>query len=137
MTHHWTAYAIVLGVLVLGYVLLLIWGRRRQREFDEQYNAEKKNYDVFVLQKTAIWERPPGIKIPYMKVKTYKVTARMNLSQLVKGVEISRMQIVTLNTSKDEYGTIEPNHRYRMEVAGNYIGKVFAPATQGKRKKGK
>jgi hypothetical protein len=132
---HWITFGIIVGIAVVGYVLLILWGRRKQRQFDEQYDAAKRNHDVFVLQKMAVWERPPGSKIPVMKVKTYQVKARMNLSQLIKGVEISRMQTVTLRTTKSEFKKIEPSHRYKMEVAGNYIGKVFASAPQRKKKK--
>lgn len=131
---HWITYVVVLGIIAAGYVALLLWGRKRQRQFDAQFDAEKKTYDVFVLQKAAVWERPPGLKLPLIKVKTYQVTARMNVSQLMRGIEISRMQTVTLTTTKDEYQRIESSHRYRMDIAGNYIGNVFTPDKSAKRK---
>lgn len=132
---HWIIYGIVIGVLIAVYVAVFFWGRKKQKEFDAQYEATKRRYDVFVLQKNAVRERPPDSKIPLLKIKVYKVIGRMNLSQSRKGIQINRMQTVTLQTTKSEFKKIGTNHRYKMDVAGNFIGEVFAAAPKNQKKK--
>jgi hypothetical protein len=124
MTNHWAIEVALLAVAAAALIAFVLWGRKKQKEFDAQYDSLKRPHDVFVLQKLAIWERPPESKVPILKVKTYKIVGRMNLSQSMKGMDYSRMQTVVLQTTKSEYKKIKPNHRYKMEIAGNFIGKV-------------
>jgi hypothetical protein len=126
--NHWIIEAVIAIVIIGVLTALILWGRQRQKDFDAQYDAMKKQQDVFVLQKLVLWERPPESKIPMLKVKTYKVVGRMNLSQSVKGMDYSRMQTVVLQTTKREYKKLKPNHRYKMEIAGTFIGKVDGSA---------
>ncbi|QQE80235.1 hypothetical protein [Alicyclobacillus sp. SO9] len=129
----WIILGIVTVVLIAAYIVVFIWARRRQRTFDQQYNAAKERHDIFVLNKKMVRERPKTGMLRYMKVKTYQVIGRVNLSQTVKGIQMSRMQTVTFQTSKEQYQKIEPNHKYKVEIAGNYIGNVYAPPVQKKK----
>jgi hypothetical protein len=126
----WIILGIITVVLTAAYIVLFIWARRRQKRFDQQYNAAKERHDIFVLHKKMVRERPQSGMFKFMKVKTYQVVGRVNLSQAVKGIQMSRMQTVTFQTTKDEYRKIDPNHRYKMDIAGNYIGNVVAPPPQ-------
>ena len=123
----WIIPIIILIILIGLYVWLLIYGRKRQRQFDEQYSAMRERHDVFVLAKKTVRERPKSGWMKYYPMKTYQVVGRLNVSQMVRGIQMSRMQTVTFQTTKDEYEKIQPNHRYKMDIAGNYIGLVLAP----------
>ncbi len=126
---------IAVAVILIGlYTWAFIWARRRQKKFDEQYLAAKERHEVFVLNKKIVKERPQTGVAKFIKVKTYQVTGRINLSQTVKGVQMSRMQTVTFQTTKEEYNKIQGNHKYKMDIAGNYIGYVVAPQPQKEKK---
>lgn len=134
----WGWIGIIVGVVVLVglYVWLYLYTRKRQRDFDEQYMAAKQRFDVFVLNKKVVREAGQSKWLKYMKFKTYQVVGRISVSQKVKGVQMSRVQAMTFHTTKSEYEKIQPQHRYKMDVAGNYIGYVLAPAP-GKQNKQK
>lgn len=123
----WIILIVVLVILIGLYVWALFYGRKRQREFDEQYSAMRERHEVFVLTKKTARERPKSGMMKYYPVKTYQVIGRLNVSQMVRGIQMSRMQTVTFQTTKQEYEKIQPNHRYKMDIAGNYIGLVLAP----------
>lgn len=133
-------YWIVMGVIVLAaiaaYVVTYLYARRRQKTFDAQYNAAKERHEVFVLSKKTARERPNTRLGRFMKVKTYQVVGRVSVSQAVRGMQMSRMQTVTFQTMQREYDKIQVNHKYKMDIAGNYIGYVLAsqPAGKGKGK---
>jgi cbb3-type cytochrome oxidase maturation protein len=126
---------IVIAVLLIGfYTWTFLWTRKRQKKFDAQYTAAKERHEVFVLNKKIVKERPQSGLVKFIKVKTYQVTGRVNVSQAVKGVQMSRMQTVTFHTTKQEYEKIQGNHKYKMDIAGNYIGYVIAPPPQKEKK---
>jgi hypothetical protein len=122
---HWIIIGIAV-VLVGGYVALIIWAHRKQRAFEEEYEAAKQRHEVFVLIKRTVRKKPESGLLRFVKVKTYEVVGRMNVFQSIKGMQMSRMQTVTLQTTKGEYRKIEVNHSYKMDVAGNFIGNVLA-----------
>ncbi|MCL6549201.1 MAG: hypothetical protein K6T30_09880, partial [Alicyclobacillus sp.] len=119
----WTIVAIVVAAALIGlYVWMFLYARKRQRAFDEQYNAMKERREVFVLSKRVTRERPQSKWLKFARFKNYQVVGRVTVSQAVKGVQVSRMQTVTFHTTKGEYDKIQPNHRYKMDIAGDYIG---------------
>jgi len=124
---YWIVLGIITVILLATYIALILWTRRRQKKFDEQYNAAKERHEVFVLNKKITKERPRTGRMKFIKVKTYHVVGRVNMSQAVKGITMARMQTVTFQTTKDEFKKIQLNHRYKMDIAGNYIGNVVAP----------
>lgn len=127
--NHW----IIIGgaaVLIGAYVTLVIWARKKQQAFEEEYEAAKERHEMFVLVKRAVRKRPESGVLRFIRIKTYEIVGRMNVFQNVKGMQMSRMQTVTLHTTKGEYRKIEVNHSYRMDVAGNYIGSVVTPPQQ-------
>jgi hypothetical protein len=126
----WEWIWIIVGIAVLVglYVWLYLFTRKRQRDFDEQYLAAKQRFDVFVLNKKIVREAGQSRWLKYMKFKTYQVVGRVNVTQKVKGVQMSRMQVMSFHTTKSEYEKIHTQHRYKMDIAGNYIGFVLAPA---------
>ena len=130
---YWIVVGSLAVVLIAAYIALFVWSRKRQKRFDEQYNSAKERHEVFVLNKKMVKEKPKTGMFKFIKVKTYQVVGRVNLSQAVKGITMNRMQVVTFQTTKEEYGKIQPNHRYKMDVAGNYIGNVIAPPPQKKK----
>lgn len=121
---YWIVIGIIALVLIGVYVVLGLYARKRQKKWDEQYRAAKERHEVFVLHKKVLREKGPSGWQKYAKFKTYQVTGRVSVSQAVKGVQMSRMQTVTFYTSKDEYERIAVNHKYKMDIAGNYIGYV-------------
>jgi hypothetical protein len=134
----WIIWIAVLVILIGVYIWLFFYTRKRQRAFDEQYYAAKERHEVFVLSKKIVKERPKTGWFKYAKFKNYHVVGRVNLSQTVKGIHMSRMQTVTFQTTKTEYEKIQPNHKYKMDIAGNYIGLVVnAPLTKDKKKTAK
>lgn len=133
----WIVLGVILVLLIGLYIWVLLYGRKRQRQFDEQYISMKERHEVFVLSKKAIRERPKSGWMKYYPMKTYHVVGRVNVSQTVRGIQMNRMQTVTLQTTKQEYEKIQLNHRYKMDLAGNYIGLVLAPPPAKNRKNDK
>ncbi|MGZ4032532.1 MAG: hypothetical protein ACXVP5_07840 [Tumebacillaceae bacterium] len=124
-------WIIVVAIIVVAFMGVNIWmylkAQKRQKAFDAQYNSAKERHEVFVLNKKIVKERPKQGWAKFMKFKTYQVVGRLNLSQTVKGMQMGRMQTVTFHTSKDQFEKIQINHKYKMDLAGNYIGHVLAP----------
>ena len=55
--NHWIVIGIG-AVLVGGYIALIIWGRKKQRQFEEQYESAKERHEVFVLIKRTVRKKP-------------------------------------------------------------------------------
>jgi heme/copper-type cytochrome/quinol oxidase subunit 2 len=121
----WIWTLISVAVLGIAYFFLFRTMKRRQDEFNQMYSAHKEVKDIFVLNKkiTKVPVRP-GLKFP--KVKTYQIIARLQVSQTKKGTSFSTSQTLTFNIEKKQYQKIQVNRRYRVELAGNYIGKVIS-----------
>lgn len=123
---------IIVGIILVVFIGVNIWmylvAQKRQKAFDAQYSAAKERHEVFVLHKKITKERPKEGWARFMKFKNYQVVGRINLSQTVKGMQMGKTQTVNFHTTKAEYEKIQINHRYRMDLAGNYIGYVAAPA---------
>ncbi|MCL6636503.1 MAG: hypothetical protein K6T26_01030 [Alicyclobacillus sp.] len=130
----WIITIVVLLVLAGLYVWAYRYARKRQQAFEAQYNAAKERHEVFVLHKRIVRERPKTGWLRFIRVKNYQVVGRVNVSQAVRGIQLNRMQTVTFHTTKGEYDKIQPNHRYKMDIAGDYIGYVVAPPAKGKGK---
>ncbi|MCL6452300.1 MAG: hypothetical protein K6T78_01590 [Alicyclobacillus sp.] len=128
MSASWWITIAVLVVIVGLYIWMFLFTRKRQKAFDEQYNAAKERHEVFVLNKKVTRERPQNRWMRFARFKTYQVVGRVSIGQKVKGVQMSRVQTVTFHTTKSEYDKIQVNHKYKMDIAGNYIGFVVAPA---------
>ncbi|RKD22721.1 hypothetical protein BEP19_10735 [Ammoniphilus oxalaticus] len=113
-------------LLVVGIVYFFLYRRMKGQadQFNKMYSAHKDVRDIFVLNKKIV-KQPvrPGLKFP--KVKTYQVVGRVTISQSQKGANFSSTQNFTFMIEKKEYEKIDINRRYRVEVAGNYIGKVL------------
>ncbi len=124
----WIVTIAIIVVLIVAYVLVFLYARKRQKEFDAQYNAAKERHEVFVLNKKIVKERPKSKWMKYARFKTYQVVGRISVSQAVRGIQMSKMHTMTFQTTKSEYDKIQPNHKYKMDIAGNYIGYVHAPA---------
>lgn len=124
----WIVTGAVLVVVIAAYVVLFLYTRKRQKAFDAQYNSMKERHEVFVLSKKVSRERPKQRWGRFIKVKTYQVVGRVTVSQAVKGMQMSKMQTVTFQTTKPIFDKIQPNHKYKMDIAGNYIGRVIAPS---------
>lgn len=124
----------ILVVLVGLYVWLYLYTRKRQKKFDEQYNAAKERHEIFVLNKKVTKESAQNRWMRFAKFKTYHVVGRVSVAQKVKGIQMSRMQTVNFHTTKTEYEKIQVNHKYKMDIAGNYIGYVHAPLSSAKGK---
>lgn len=124
---YWIVTGVIFVALIAGYVALFLFARKRQKKFDEQYLAMKERKEVFVLGKKRVRERPNNKWMKFARVKTYQVTGRVTVSQAVRGIQVNRMQTVTFQTTKQEYEKIQVNHKYKMDIAGNYIGNVVAP----------
>lgn len=106
---------------------MMLYARKRQKAFDAQYSAAKERHEIFVLSKKISKERPKTKWGRFVKVKTYQVVGRVNVSQAIRGMQMSRMQTVSFQTTKREFEKIQVNHKYKMDIAGNYIGYVLAP----------
>jgi cbb3-type cytochrome oxidase subunit 3 len=130
----WWITLVILVVLVGLYVWLYLYTRKRQKKFDEQYNAAKERHEIFVLNKKITKESAQNRWMRFAKFKTYHVVGRVSVSQKVKGIQMSRMQTVNFHTTKSEYEKIQVNHKYKMDIAGNYIGYVHAPLPSAKGK---
>jgi cbb3-type cytochrome oxidase subunit 3 len=123
----WTITILIILVLIGAYVWLFLYARKRQKQFDEQYNAAKERHEVFVLHKKIVRESPQSKWLKFAKFKTYQVVGRIRVSQSIRGIQMSKMHTMTFHTTKSEYDKIQPNHKYKMDIAGNYIGYVHAP----------
>ncbi|MEW9668631.1 hypothetical protein ABLT31_07235 [Ammoniphilus sp. 3BR4] len=125
----WWMYTIIL-IVITGIIYYFLYRsmKKRQNEFDAMYRAHKEVREIFVLHKKMV-KQPirPNLKFP--KVKTYQVTARVTFSQKSKGASFTATQNVTFMIDKKEYEKIQPNRKYKVEISGNYIGKVL----QGKK----
>lgn len=130
----WTIIPLILliGLYIYAYRKM----KKQKEEFDAQYNAYKEIKEIFVLGKKVTRQpvRPEGL-YRFLKVKTYQVVGRLTVSQSIKGMNRSMMTTLTFNLDKKEFKKIEANRRYKVELAGNYIGKVFAPPPDKKDKK--
>lgn len=133
----WILWVIIAVVLVGLYVWAILFARKRQRKFDQQYQAVKERHEIFVLHKKIVKERPPKGMFKRIPMKTYQVVGRIHVSQSVRGMQMSKMQQMTFQTTKGEFAKIQPNHRYKMDIAGNYIGYVAAPPPVKEKGKGK
>ncbi|MCY0887496.1 MAG: hypothetical protein OWQ59_03470 [Alicyclobacillaceae bacterium] len=132
---YWIVLGLVMAVLIGLYLWLFFYSRRKQKAFDEQYTAMKERHEVFVLNKKTVRERPKSGWRKFTRFKTYQVVGRVNVSQAMKGMQMSRMQTVTFQTTKQEYEKIEINRKYKMDIAGNYIGNVIAIGSKTSAKK--
>jgi hypothetical protein len=133
---YWIITGVIFIGLIAGYVVLFLFARKRQKKFDEQYLAMKERKEIFVLGKKRVRERPKSKWMKFARFKTYQVTGRVTVSQAVRGIQVNRMQTVTFQTTKQDYEKIQVNHKYKMDIAGNYIGNVVAPPpVKGKKKK--
>lgn len=130
---------IVVGIILVVFIGVNVWmylvAQKRQKAFDAQYDAAKERHEVFVLNKKIVKERPKQGWARFMKFKTYQVVGRISLNQTVKGMQMGRMQTVTFHAPKNEFEKIQINHRYKMDIAGNYIGYVAAPAPMSEKDK--
>jgi hypothetical protein len=131
----WIWIVVVILVLAGLYIWMYRYARKRQEAFDAQYEAAKERREVFVLHKRIVRERPQSGWLKFARFKTYQVVGRVNVSQSLRGIQMSRMQTVTFQTTKSEYDKIQPNHKYKMDIAGNYIGYVLAPPPVKENKK--
>src|SRR5699024_172815 len=112
-------------LLILGVAYFFLYRRMKGQadEFNKMYSAHKEVRDIFVLNKKIVKQPArPGLKFP--KIKTYQVVGRVTISQSQKGANFSATQNFTFMTEKKQYEKININRRYRVEVAGNYIGKI-------------
>lgn len=130
----WIITLAIVIVLAGVWVWMFLVARRRQKAFDAQYEAAKERREVFVLNKRIVKERGQTRLTKYTKFKNYQVVGRITLSQTVRGVQMNKAQNVTFRTTKAEYDKILPNRRYKMDVAGNYIGYVVGPIGKPKQK---
>lgn len=122
---YWWITGIAVIVLAVVYFFLYRRMKRQKDEFDKMYSSHKEVKEIFVINKK-IEKQParPGMKFP--KVKTYQVTARITVSQKQKGTSFSATQTHTFMTEKKQYEKIDVNRKYRVELAGNYIGRVIS-----------
>ena len=134
MQLRWWISIIVIVVLAGLYTWLYLYTRKRQKQFDAQYNSAKERHEVFVLNKKVTRESAQNKWMRFAKFKNYHVVGRVTVSQKVKGVQMSRMQTVNFHTTKTEFDKIQVNHKYKMDIAGNYIGFVNAPSASSKSK---
>jgi len=121
---YWIIVGGIVVLLIIAYTVVFIWARRRQKKFDTQYLSMKERHEVFVLNKKSVRERGPSGVSKYIPFRTYQVVGRVTVGQTMKGVHMNRVQNVTFRTMKDEYEKIEVNHKYKMDIMGNYIGNV-------------
>lgn len=115
----------VIVLLIIAYTVVFIFARRRQKKFDSQYLAMKERHEVFVLNKKRQRERGTSGVSKYIPFRTYQVVGRVTVGQTMRGVHMNRVQNVTFRTTKEEYEKIEVNHKYKMDIMGNYIGNVI------------
>lgn len=116
----------LISLLILGVGFYFLYRRTKKQadEFNKMYSAHKEVRDIFVLNKKIVKQPArPGLKFP--KIKTYQIIGRVTVSQSQKGANFSATQTFTFMTDKKEYEKFQINRRYRIEVAGNYIGKII------------
>ncbi|WDL98223.1 hypothetical protein [Alicyclobacillus sp. ALC3] len=130
----WIITLAIVVVLAGVWVWMFLVARRRQKAFDQQYEAARERREVFVLNKRIVKERGQTRLTKYTKFKNYQVVGRITVSQSIRGVQMNKAQNVTFRTTKTEYDKIQPNRRYKVDVAGNYIGYVVAPIGKPKTK---
>jgi hypothetical protein len=128
----WIITWVIVLILIGLYVWAIIYARKRQKAWDAQYQALKERHEVFVLNKKIVKERPKTGLLKRIPIKTYQVVGRISVSQAVRGMQMSKMQTVTFHTNKQQFEKIQPNHKYKMDIAGNYIGLVIAPPASSK-----
>ncbi|HJV46153.1 MAG TPA: hypothetical protein VJ824_10575 [Bacillota bacterium] len=117
--------AIILVVLAIAYFFLYRSMNQKKSDFDKMYKTHKQVKEIFVLNKKIV-KQPirEGLKFP--KVKTYQVVARITISQAMKGQSFTSTQTHTFMMEKKEFEKIQVNQKYRVELAGNYIGKIVS-----------
>lgn len=121
----WISSAIILVALVIAYFFLYRSMNQKKSEFDKMYKTHKQVKEIFVLNKKIV-KQPmrEGLKFP--KVKTYQVVARITVSQAMKGQSFTSTQTHTFMMDKKEFEKIHVNQKYKVELAGNYIGKIVS-----------
>lgn len=122
-----------LGITIVIAVVAFFMYRKmnaQKAEFDKMYGASKQVMNIFVLSKKIV-KQPirPGLKFP--KVKTYQIKARVTISQSMKGANFTNVQTHTFMMEKKEFEKILVNQKYKVEVAGNYIGKILSGKKAG------
>ena len=121
----WLIYSLLI-LIAIGIAYFFFYRKMKGQtdEFNKMYSTNKEVRDIFVLNKKIV-KQPvrPGLKFP--KVKTYQVVARVTISQSQKGASFSSTQNFTFMIDKKEYEKVDVNRKYRVEVAGNYIGKIL------------
>ncbi|WAH40876.1 hypothetical protein NZD89_21685 [Alicyclobacillus fastidiosus] len=123
---YWIIIGGILVIVIAVYTVVFIFARKRQKAFDAQYLAMKERHEVFVLNKRRLRERGQSGVTKYVPFRTYQVVGRVTVGQTMKGVHMNRVQNVTFRTTKEEYDKIQINHKYRMDIMGNYIGNVVS-----------
>ncbi|GEO25545.1 hypothetical protein AAC03nite_13300 [Alicyclobacillus acidoterrestris] len=123
---YWIIVGGILVIVIAGYTVVFIIARKRQKAFDAQYLANKERHEVFVLNKRRLRERGQSGITKFIPFPTYQVVGRVTVGQTMKGVQMNRVQNVTFRTTKEEYDKIQVNHKYRMDIMGNYIGSVVS-----------
>jgi hypothetical protein len=123
---YWIYVGGIIILLIVAYTVIFLFARKRQKAFDAQYLAMKERHEVFVLNKRRVRERGQSGVGKYMRLRTYQVVGRVTVGQTMKGVHMNRVQNVTFRTTKEEYDKIEVNHKYKMDIMGNYIGNVVS-----------
>jgi hypothetical protein len=121
----WITTAIIVVALAVAYYFLYRSMNQRKSEFDKMYKTNKQVKEIFVLNKKIV-KQPmrEGLKFP--KIKTYQVVARITISQAMKGQSFTSTQTHTFMMDKKEYEKIHVNQKYKVELAGNYIGKIVS-----------
>jgi hypothetical protein len=116
---------IVIALLILGaaYYWMFRTAKKRQKAFDEQYNAYKQTSEIFVLNKKIV-KQPINPKVKFLKMKNYQILARVKVVQKMKGSSFTAQQNVTFTLDKEKYNQVQVNKKYRAEHAGGYIGKL-------------
>lgn len=123
---YWIIVGGIIVLLIIAYVVVFLFARRRQKAFDAQYLSMKERHEVFVLNKRRIREKGQSGVGKYIPFRTYQVVGRVSFGQTMRGVHMNRVQNVTFRTTKEEFQKIEVNHKYKMDIMGNYIGNVVS-----------
>ncbi|WAH35851.1 hypothetical protein [Alicyclobacillus dauci] len=123
---YWFIVGGIVVILLAAYIVVFLFARKRQKAFDAQYLAMKERHEVFVLSKRRVRERGEKGVAKYIPIRTYQVVGRVTVGQTMRGVHMNRVQNVTFRTTKEEYDRIEVNHKYKMDIMGNYIGAVVS-----------
>lgn len=123
---YWYIVGGIIVLVIAAYVVVFLFARKRQKAFDTQYLAMKERHEVFVLNKRRLREKGTSGIGKYIPIRTYQVVGRLTVGQTMRGVHMNRVQNVTFRTTKEEYDKIQVNHKYRMDIMGNYIGNVIS-----------